>query len=127
MRTRFNLILFLIGLFVVWLSNIDPFPELILLFMGVIFVYFLGYPRRQIREGGGMIDPRLDQFLQKGPVDIPSVQYKIWSPAIIEYVRNIITDEEWFQLGIAHGHAVDVGEGRGEWDDIAGRIRERLG
>jgi len=73
-----------------------------------------------------MIDSRLDQFLQKGPVDIPSVQYKIWSPKNIEYVKQFLTEDEWFYLSIAESHSVLVGEGRGEWDDIVVKIRERL-
>ena len=73
-----------------------------------------------------MIDHRLDQFLQKGPVDIPSVEYKIWSDANVEHVKQFLTQREYTELLIARSHAVDVGEGRGEWDDIAEKIRKRI-
>jgi len=71
------------------------------------------------------IDERLDQFLQKGPVCIPSVDRKIWSPSNIQWVKQFITEHEYMGLLTAQNHA-EMGEGRGEWDDIATQIRERL-
>jgi len=70
-------------------------------------------------------EKQFEQFLMKGPVNIESVQRKVWSPEMIRLMKSVCSADEWLKLTIAHGHA-EIGEGRGEWDDIAGQIRERL-
>ena len=71
------------------------------------------------------MDQKLDQFLMKGPVNIPSVQQKMWSKENLDWVRQFITEDEWFLLSIAGDHS-EIGEGREEWDEISKGIRERL-
>jgi len=65
-----------------------------------------------------------DILAAKGPVDVESVKRKV--DRAMKQVRPFLTDREVGQLFTAQDHAY-MGEGRGEWDGLIKKIRERLG
>lgn len=60
----------------------------------------------------------------KGPVNLPTSQMA-YSNAY-RFVEPFLTEDEINKLGTARSHALDVGEGRGEWDAACKSIYERL-
>ena len=65
-----------------------------------------------------------DRFAAKGPVNIPGAQKS--AHQAYEDLKHLFTQEEKNHLSTARGHALDVGEGRGEWDRVCAQIRKRL-
>jgi len=65
----------------------------------------------------------LEVLFAKGPVDIEVVQRKAHRAWVL--VSQFFTKQECSDLMTARDHA-RIGEGRGEWDQICARVRDRL-
>lgn len=65
-----------------------------------------------------------ERYAAKGPVNIPGAQKS--AHQAYEEFKHLLTPEEKSRLSTARGHALDVGEGRGEFDRVCADIRKRL-
>lgn len=64
-------------------------------------------------------------LFEKGPVGYERVQTQVERARRL--VDRYLLPAEQANLGTARSHALDVGEGRREWDEVCERIRQRLG
>lgn len=63
-------------------------------------------------------------FQAKGPVVYDGVQRRFWQAC--RNIQHLLTDEEYTKLFVARCHAINVGEGREEWDSICKEVEKRL-
>lgn len=64
-------------------------------------------------------------YAHKGPVDIPSVQDKVYGA--FEKIKSYFTSDEYQAILMEHGHAIHVGEGRAAFDREIKKAYTRLG
>lgn len=78
------------------------------------------------KQQGINLKTEFEAFAAKRPVNVPGAQVR--AQKAYERIVHLFTDEERTQLSIAWNHATGTGlnEGRGEFDSVCKKIRERL-
>lgn len=64
-------------------------------------------------------------FASKGPVNIRGAQFQYENAR--RHIEGLLLPEERSALSTARSHAIDCGEGRGEWDALCATLAQRLG